>query len=318
MFDFGALLTMIATLFVLLVVGFTVGKLNIVDEIASKRLSALIIKVAQPALIVNSLIVMEYSWKNLILGLKVLAFGFVTHGFIAIIAYLACFRFKKLDERKITEFAIVFGNCGFIGIPILTSFFGPIGGFMTSFFIVSFNIIIWIWGIAILGRKRPDIKLTPKKALFNFGTVPSAIGFAIFMLPAVAKSFAIPEFLSSGLSYVSSLCTPVSMIIIGALLSRIKFKQIFCTPKAYYLCLFKLVIIPLSVCALMKLVGFDQMWILFGTAICSMPSATSVSMLAELYDISPEYSAQCVGTSSLLSIATMPCVIGLADIIAML
>ena len=73
---FDSLLSMIATLFVLLAVGFVAGKCNIIDGIASKRLSALILKVAQPALIIESLIGMDYTRENLLLGLEALALGF--------------------------------------------------------------------------------------------------------------------------------------------------------------------------------------------------------------------------------------------------
>ena len=313
---FDSLLSMIATLFVLLAVGFVAGKCNIIDGIASKRLSALILKVAQPALIIESLIGMDYTRENLLLGLEALALGFGVHAFMAVVAYVACVKFKKLDERKITEFALVFGNCGFIGIPIMRSMYGDVGAFMTSFFIVSFNLLIWSWGISILARKRDDIKLTPRKIFFNFGSVPSIIGFILFIIPAFLPNFKLPDFALTSISYVGSLCTPVSTMIIGALLSTRTVKQIFGSGKVYYLCAFKLIIIPLLVCVLMKLLGFSEMWILFGTAITSMPSATAVSMQAELYDISPGYSAQCVGTSSLLSVATMPCVIMIAEFVA--
>ena len=59
----------------------------------------------------------------------------------------------------------------------------------------------------------------------------------------------------------------------------------------------------------MKLMGFGETWVIFATVISCMPSATSVSMLAELYDIEPGYSAQAVGTTSLFSVLTMPVVI---------
>ena len=162
----------------------------------------------------------------------------------------------------------------------------------------------------ILGRGRSDIKLTVRKAFINLGTVPSAIGFVLFLMP-----FELPGFMVSSLSYISSLCTPVSMLIIGALLAGRTLKQMFCEGKAYYHCLFKLVLIPMAVCLIMKLLGFGDNWVLFATAITAMPSATSVTMFAELHDISQGYSAQCVGTSSLLSLATMPMVIYLAEII---
>ena len=311
--NFSALLSTIATLFVILIVGYIAGKTGIIDSIASKRLSKLIINIAQPALIISSIVKMQYSAENLSIGLKTLALGFAVHLFMGAVAFLACIKIKTLDERKILEFSMVFGNTGFIGIPIMESLFGDIGAFMASFIVICFNILMWTLGIAILGRKRNDIKLTLKKAFINKGTVPSAIGLIVFLIPSFAPSFRLPEFALSSLSYIASLCTPVSMLIIGALLAGRTAGQIFGSLKIYYLCLFKLVIIPLSVCVIMKILGFGDMWILFATALTSMPSATSVSMLTELYDISPGFSAQGVGTSSLLSIATMPCVIFLAQ-----
>lgn len=316
--NFSAFLTTIVTLFIMLIVGYVCGKTGVIDSVASKRLSGLIIKIAQPALIIYSIVKMQYSVENLTLGVKTLAFGFVVHIFMGGIAFLACIKIKNLDERKILEFSMVFGNTGFIGIPIMESLFGDVGAFMASFIVISFNVLMWTLGIAILGRKRDDIRLTLKKALINKGTVPSIIGLAVFIVPAFLPSFKLPMFALSSLSYISSLCTPVSMLIIGSLLSGRSFVQIFSSGKVYYLCLFKLLVIPISVCVIMKLLGFSPTWILFATALTSMPSATSVSMLAELYDISPEFSAQGVGTSSLLSIATMPCIIFLAQKIIVL
>ena len=56
--------------------------------------------------------------------------------------------------------------------------------------------------------------------------------------------------------------------------------------------------------------------ILFCTVISALPSAASITMLAELYDINPEYAAQSVGSSSLLSIGTLPLLYFIGDFIA--
>jgi predicted permease len=311
--DFSALLTTITTLFIMLIVGYIASRLGIIDQIASKKLSALIVNVGQPTLIIYSIIKIQYSAENLSLGLKTLAMGFAIHFIGAALALIACMKIKNLDERKLIEFSIVFGNTGFIGIPIMESLFGDMGAFMGSFIIVSFNVLAWTLGILILGRGRDDIKLTLKKALINKGTVPSLIGFALFLIPSFWKGFRLPEFALSSLSYLASLCTPISMLIIGALLASRTPKQIFGSAKIYYLCFLRLIALPMIVCISMKLLGFDGMWILAATALTSMPSATMVSMLAEIYDISPGFSAQGVGTTSLFSIATMPCIIFIAQ-----
>lgn len=326
--DLSGFFSMIAALFLMLALGYFAGKIGVITSVASKNLSRLIITFGQPALIVYSLVRMGYTEEYLLLGFELLGFGLILHGILALIAFAAYFRFRDFDERKITEFATVFGNVGFIGIPILESLFGALGAFMGAFFVVSFNLLLWSLGLSILARRRTDIKLTPKKIFINLGTVPSAIGIVLFL----AKGLLVPRLpegvgrlisvcspaVMQALSFVASLCAPVSTLIIGALLATRTWKQIFGSGKVYYLCFVRLLLIPVVVITVMWILGFNQTWILFTAAVTAMPSATVVSMLAELYDISPGYSAQAVGTTSLLSLATMPVVIAFAQFLTQL
>lgn len=321
--DFASLLNTIITLFILMSVGFILSKIGIIDEVASKRLSKIIIVIGQPCLIIGALVKMKYSADQLGLGLATAGFGIIVHIIMALISFIACKPFRNLDERKLTEFAMIFGNVGFIGFPILQSLFGDRGLFMGSFFIVSFNLVLWTWGIAILARKRDDIKLTVKKVLINYGTIPCAIGVIIYILNLDLPTNA--RFLYDAITYIGNLCTPISTIIIGALLARRSLLKLFTNGKIYYLSLMKLIVIPAIICLIMKLIGFnsDLMlfgvngtdWTLFMVAVCCMPSATTVTMLAEVHDISPAYSAQAVGMNSLLSIISMPIVMKIAEFI---
>ncbi len=312
MIDFTSFLNTVITMFVILVVGYVLGKTNVIDGVASKKLSKLIVAVAQPALIINSIISKQYSPENLKLSLISLTFGFAMHFIISLIAFVACLKIKDINERKITEFAMVFGNIGFLGIPVLGSLFPENGEYVASFFVVSFNILLWVIGLGIIARKRDDIKLTAKKIFINKGTVPTLIGYLVFLIPALLPEFTLPVVVTKSVDYIASLCTPISMLIIGALLSNRSLKQIFGSGKVYYLCLFKLIVIPLFFCFTLKILGFSDFWVLFITAVSGMPSASSTSMFAELYDTAPGFSAQGVGTSTLLSLATMPAVILLA------
>ena len=311
--NFSAFSTTVITMFIILAIGYILGKTNVIDRTASKNLSKLIVVIGQPALIINSIISKTYSPENLSLALTSIGFAFAMHLTMAVIAYFTCIKIKNLDERKITEFAMIFGNIGFLGIPVLGALFPENGAFVASFFVVSFNILLWVIGLGIIARKRDDIKLTVRKIFINKGTVPSLIGFIIFLIPAVFPAFALPKFVTSSVSYIASLCTPISMLIIGALLSTRTLKQIFGSGKVYYLCAFKLIIVPLLFCISMKLLGFSDFWILFVTACSAMPSASSTTMFAELYDTAPGYSAQCVGTSTLLSLAVLPFLILIAQ-----
>ncbi|MBE6534986.1 MAG: hypothetical protein E7678_08520 [Ruminococcaceae bacterium] len=302
---------MVITMFLVLIVGFILGKIKIIDEVSSKGLSKLIIMVAQPALIIGSITSKKYSLDNLKLALIGVGLSLLLHCIMALIARLLCMKIKDFDARKITEFALVFGNTGFLGIPLFDALLPENGGFVASFFIVGFNVLLWIIGLGIIARGREDIKLTPKKIFINKGTIASLIGFIIFLIPAIpaAQNFELPVFISKAINYISGLCTPITMLLAGALIARKNLKSIFSNAKIYYLLALRLVLIPIVFCFIFKIIGFSDFWVIFLTVALGLPSATSTITFAEVYDTSPEYAAQCVGATTLFSIATMPCIV---------
>lgn len=311
--DFTALYVIVATLFVILAIGFLCRKINIIDDVASKKLSKLILNVGQPAMLIYSLANAEYSEKNLKIAGIMIGFGFVFHAVLALLSYFLALPLKKVpDEKKISEFSLMFANCAFIGFPIFEALLGPTGLFMASFLTVSFNVLLWTWGLGIFARGRSDIKLTVKKVLFNFGTVPCAIGFILYLLKNPAIGIQMPEFLSKAAGYLANLCTPISVLVTGALIATQKPKKIFCSWKLYYFNAVKLFVLPLIICLISKLImiifpGADiKIYAIFFTAAAAIPSASSVTMMAETYGLDAGYSSLTVGTSSLLSVLTLP------------
>ena len=167
--NFNALNVVVSTLFVILAIGFLCRKLGIIDDAASKKLSKLILMVGQPAMLINSLAIAEYNDANLKTAIIMIVLGFVFHGLLAVLSFVFALPLKKnLDERKLSEFGLMFTNCAFIGFPIFEALLGPTGLFMASFLCISFNILLWTWGLSIIARGRNDIKLSLKKIFLNF------------------------------------------------------------------------------------------------------------------------------------------------------
>ncbi|MBE6625973.1 MAG: AEC family transporter [Ruminococcaceae bacterium] len=309
--NFTTLLTTIATLAMLLLTGYIGGKTKIIDEVSTEKLSALILKVGQPFLIIGSFFGLDYSRENLKTGFLILLLGLCMNAGMAALAYLFAKPVRDMDERKLSEFTMVFSNCGFIGFPILYSLMGDIGLFYGAFYLVSYNLFVWTWGVVILARKRDDIKITPKKILLNFGTLPCVIGILLFSL-----NVPVPEFLKDLSSYLGGLCTPVSMLIAGANIARRSIKKMLTSGKVYWVCAVKLIIMPIAVTFVTKVLGLPDYMIIFGCVMAAMPGPTAVTMFGELYHISPGYAAELVGSSTILSIATIPPVVMFAEWIA--
>ena len=173
--NFPAFLTIIATLFLLMACGFLARKLGIIDDVASKRLSTLIIKIGQPMMIISALVEADFSYENLTNGFIVLGAGLVLHAFMAVMAFFLCKGFRNMDERKITEFSLIFTNTGFIGFPIMKALFDKPGLILASFYLISFHLFMWSWGMAIIARKRSDIKVTVRKIFINFILIQMSI-----------------------------------------------------------------------------------------------------------------------------------------------
>ncbi len=335
---FAPLLTIILTLFLLMICGYICRKKGIIDTSASKALSRLIISVGQPMMIISALANAEYNAQNVTTAWQVVVISTVMHLLMALMAFLICKLLKKNpDQNKIFEFSLVFANAGFIGFPILDSIFGVgVGSFMGAFYVISFHLFIWTWGIMILARGRDDIKLTPKKIFLNYGTVPCAIGLVIFLckgfisVPADSALMPILNACGSFLSYLGNLCTPISVLVTGALLGTIALPKMFKSGKLYLHSAIKLIGFPVVICLLAKLTfsailaafpgALDahtvEVYILLATAMSGVPSAATITMLAELYDIDPGYASQSVGMTSILSTASLPLVMLFAQWVA--
>ncbi len=299
--EFVALLNAVGTMFILLIIGYAARKLGYMDEKLSKGISNLIICVAQPFMIIGSIINIPFSIENVKSGLVVMLIATIVHVNAAIFAFLATFKYKNVDERRITEFGMIFANNGFLGFPILEAVFGDIGLFYGSFYIIIFNIVTWTYGMFVLGRARPEIKMSFKNMFINFGTTPCIIGLVFFFL-----RIKFPQVVLDATDYMGSLCTPLSMLIIGGLLANIPFKKLFTNLKVYYLCVVRLIVCPLFVIIIMRVLNFNYTFSLFAAILAAMPTAANTSMFAEKYDILPEYSAHGVGMSTLFSAATVP------------
>ncbi len=305
------LLSTVATLALLLLAGYITGKTKITDEISTERLSTLIIKLGQPFLIINALISQEFTRENLMTGLKILALGLCMHAAMAAVAFVLARPIRDFDEQKLSEYSMFFANCGFIGFPIVNSIYGKEGLFYGAFYIVSFHLFVWTWGIMILARKRDDIKITPKKIILNYGTLPCMIGFALFV-----AHLPLPQPVLNLTSYLNNICTPISIIISGANLSRRSIKTMLKNKNVYYTNIVKLVIMPLLTACILKLVGLPEYMIVFGTIMAAMPCAAVVTMFGEMYKISPGYASELVGSSVLFCTVTIAPIVMFAQWLA--
>ena len=319
---FWDLLSIIGVLFLLMATGFLARKIGVINLESTKHLSKLIIVIGQPMMIVAALISKDFSAENLKAGLFYMALGFLLHPMLALFGFLFAPICSKGRQRNLTTFGFIFNNCAFIGFPILSAIFGDNGPFYGSFFVIGFHIYLWTMGMWILSRGEKHVKLTPKKAIVNYGTIPCIIGLGLYLLKGAIPVPAIFDFSYTFTNYLGSLCLPISVLVTGVLLASQDFKRLLADKRLYLFNAIKLILVPTIICILAKLVtlGMADNYdiVLFCGVICGMPCAATITMLAEMYDLDSPYAARMVGSTSILSLATLPLIYFIGDFIARL
>lgn len=290
-------LNKIISLFLIILIGVYGSKKNIINEEINKGLRRILLEVTLPLLVINSFS-FEFSdgmGKN-VLTAFIYSITFMALG--AIISYIFLFPLKG-EKKKILHFANVFSNCGFIGFPIINSLYVAEGVVYTSIFNMVFTIALWTYGVMIFSDKMSKEKI--KKVLVNPAIIAVYIGIPIMLL-----NIKLPTFLLDTTKIVGDMTAPISMIIVGSILSKVRIKDVFKEVSIYYEALIKLIIIPL-ILFLIKIIIKDNTTVINTIIVLqAMPAAAMTSIFAADFNKEKEYSAKVVFITTLLSIITIP------------
>ncbi len=317
--NIGDLIPTSFCLFLLILAGFIARKRKILDETLTKGLSIVVAKIGQPFLIIYSITKLDFSLLNLKNGLLVLLFGILAHACMIGLSLIIFMRVKDGDEKRIYEFAFTFCNCAFIGFPILEALFGEIGLFYGAFYVVSYNLGVWSFGIWLMSHGKVDGGFTPRKMIINSGTIPCFIGLGLYI-----AQLPIPDMLESvfmrAMDTLGSLCTPLSLIVTGSLVAAMPLKRLFLNPKFYGFLAVKLVALPLLAAVILRFTGISALFTdidlaVFFTVMIALPPAAFTTLFANIYDVKPSYAAQLISLGTLLSPFTILLVTKLAEFI---
>ncbi len=288
-------------LFILVGVGFVCNKTKILTKASIKDLTNLVLYIVTPCVIINSY-QREFD-KNMLKGLVITVIGAAISFAVSII--LAHLLVHDTDKRreKVLRFGAVFSNCGYMSLPLQSAMLGDIGVFYGATFVAVFQVVLWTYGVLLMSGDFKSISL--KKIFINPGVIATVIGVVIFVF-----SINIPNTISEPVKFLASLNTPVPMIIVGFHLAGANLK-IKGGPAIISIVL-RLIVAPLIVIGGMYLCGITGTVLIASVIAVSAPFAAATTMFAEKFDADTALSATTVSVTTILSIITMPVIVGIA------
>ncbi len=289
----------ILILVLLIAVGYAAVSTKIMDPRATRGLSALLVNITIPALIVSAMQVPFTSERLADTGTMLLATGaFFALSFVVARAASRAMAVAP-QKRGVFEFAIVFGSVGLMGFPVARALLGTGSLFYVALFNIVFNILLFSAGIAMLaGGKGFGPRL-----LANPGIVAAIAGFLLFL-----ASVEIPSPFIDAIDLLGGVTTPIAMIIVGAMLATFPAREMVGNWRIWVASAILLLAVPAAYCCLFAPVFADPFINGVMITMAAMPAAANTVIFAEQYGADSRLASQIVFVSTIGSLVTIPLV----------
>ncbi|MDE6405949.1 MAG: AEC family transporter [Lachnospiraceae bacterium] len=318
-------------IFILIGIGMILYRRKIISEEGSKQISGLIINVTNPALLICSALDDGPKASLRELGTALAVYAGIFALLIAVSFLLPYILRVPKNLHYAYQMLTVFGNVGFIGIPLASAVIGSESLIFVSIFNLLFNLLIYTFGISLLqraaagqthdsasssaGQAKDDAALPAEHArrkavlpapnrlqkLVNAGTISAAVTIIFYL-----GNFPVPVILSSALSYTGRATTLLSMLVLGVSVAQMAPKDIFSHPKLYAFTLLRQILVPIGCMLLMRGVVDNKLILNTMLLMVAVPAANMPLMLARQMDMETEAISQGIILTTVLSLVTVP------------
>lgn len=314
------LLEQMAVLFLLMGIGYFCYRKKMITDEVSKKLSAIVVNIANPALVLTGCLGEEKIQGQELLVMVIIILA--VYAALLIIARILppLLRVEK-ESRGTYQAMTVFSNIGFMGFPVVAALYGNGAILYAALFTIPYNILIYTYGISAMKTpavKAPAImageKENPDKGerrgvsfllgrILNVGVIACVITIIIYFF-----QIPVPKVAADTITHLSNLTAPLSMMVIGASLATIDLKKLFMDGRLLLFSAIKLLLIPAVGMLLIR--QFVDSEIICGVCLVMLatPVGSMTAMLAQQYDGDYEMASRGVALTTILSVATIPLV----------
>ena len=286
-------------LFIIVILGYVACKLGYMGDKFDKALSAIVVDITCPLLILSSVMGDELPDRTLILPL--VGVGFLTYIILLVFGFwVPRLITKNHDDQGMIGFALMFANVGFIGYPIVSSIFGPKAIFYAALLNVPNTFFIFTAGVMLIKGEYSIKQFNPKVLLS-----PAMIGAFVAAI-IVALGIHTPDIIARPVTMVGNITVPAALMIIGSSMAKLPIKEIIGSPKVYVPSFLRLVVVPLSVYFLFKVCGVSALINEINTVVIAMPVASFGTMFCLKYGRNPSLITEMTFVTTLGSIITIP------------
>ena len=324
--QFGVMVGQLVGFLIMLMVGYGCVRLRFYGKTALDGMCSLLLNVLIPVLVFSNAVDgtdrshLEANWGVMLLtavmyGLLILTFW----GFAHLLRLTG-------SRSHVFQASLVFGNAGFIGIPLIMALWPREGAIYVALMSIIDQTLLWTYGVWLCEPIRPvagvaegnvATALRPSLGSRVLGLLrrfvnPAFIGVMI-ALALILLGITVPELILKPLHTIGAMATPMSLIYLGGLFALTKWWGVLRRYELYAGLVAKMIAFPLAFYALLTwavgvlpfalLITHDM--ILMITVIAGLPTMTTIAMFTGRKNNMPEYAVGFVLVSTLFSLVSL-------------
>lgn len=295
----NAIVTQMIILFILVIIGYFLSKKKMMDADFDRKLSALVINVTCPSLILSSVMGDTLPDKSFIIPLLIV--GFATYVILIGGAFLLPHYLPvKVSDWGIYSFMLAFGNVGFIGYPIVASIFGPSAVFYASILNFPSTLLVFVFGTLFISGGQGKIR-------FDWRTLycPAMIASYLSIL-IVVTGWIPPKVLSTPFVLLGNITVPAALLIVGSAIAHVPNRRMFSNTAIYLMSALRLILVPLLILYLSRLCRVEETIANINAILAGMPVASYGTLFCIQYEKGETIMAEGTFITTLLSVITIP------------
>ena len=296
----------VLTLFLLMAVGFVFGRLGLLSDSTLSQMSRVLLNVVVPAAMIVSFEVERPAEmdRQLLASFAALAGTYALY----MLGCCLLFRGQPEEHRGILRFASIYGNVGFMGLPLIQSTLGGAATMAAAMSLVVFNAVTFTHGMVLIGGKD---SMSAKKIVLNPGTLGFLAAIVLYL-----TGWRLPGPVSSAVGHLSSLNTPLPMLIIGGQMAHTDLRLVFREKRLYAASAVKLAGLPVLTALVLLPFRLDPVIYSALVILSGCPTAGATSLFSQNLGKDASLAARQVTLSTLLCIVTLPLAAALAQFLA--
>ena len=293
--------------FLILAVGFVAAKLNVIGRDYLPSMAKLITKVLLPVMIFYSTCV-GCTRQALFDNLAMVVLAALFYALVSLVLFLLA-RVLRLphDKDRVFQFCFIFGNTGFVGIPLLAAVFPEAGLLYMMLFSLIDQAVFWTYGVWLAtARDRQVARFSPRSLVTpNTVAIAAALVFVLADIP-------LPRLAALTLGTINNATSALCMMYLGALVCFSNVGAVLRRPELYAGVAVKMVALPVLAGRLLALTPLPGDLVSALVIIMALPVMKVVPMVAAQNGDEGEYATGITAATLVASVVTIPLAVLLA------